>query len=181
MLQFKIDTGADVLVISVQHGLLQSKRWSIKCSQRLTGASQQQLNVYGWFKANLRRNNTKVSQVVNVVSRLQKPAIELTCFRSLGITIPGRTSFGKKWCCDVNKNFTVSLEAESPLHHQDKARSHTIYSQRTKKNCTTTPSESQARTRATKAGAFGSIISKIKEPTEWCSGIMVVPKPNGRT
>ena len=87
-------------------------------------------------------------------------------------------SFGKQCCCNVPKNLSGTQEAETLLHNQDDTRSHTIRSHHTKKNCTTTPHKSQCR--AKEDGAFRSNIKGQNAEREWCSGIVVVTKPNGK-
>ena len=100
-LQFKVDTGADVTVISPQH-YCRVRDGPLRPPQRmLTGAAQQHLDVRGKFKGSLRRNDTEVSQDVYVVMWAPQAATGLTCYRSLGNTNPGKTSFGKQCQCNV--------------------------------------------------------------------------------
>lgn len=84
-LQFKVDTGADVLVIS-SADYCKACDGHLRTPERiLTGSAQQPLHIYGRFKGRLRRRDTELQQDVYVVSGLHRPLLGRPAIEVLGI------------------------------------------------------------------------------------------------
>ena len=177
MLQFKVDTGADVTVISPQH-YCKARDGPLRPPQRmLTGAAQQRLDVYGRFKGNLRRKNTEISQDVYIVNGLHKPLLGRPAIEALGIATL------------VEPILASNVVAMFPKIFQGLGKLKDCYTIKTKPGATpftlTTPRRialpllPKVKAELQRMEQLG-VISKVKEPTEWCSGIVVVPKPNGK-
>ena len=71
-LEFHIDTGADVTMITEK---LYKRPQLQKCTKSLVGPSKEALDVQGQFKGTLTHGNTSVEQEIHVVKGLHKPLI----------------------------------------------------------------------------------------------------------
>ena len=86
---FKIDTGADVMVIpknfysKTHDGPLQSS----DC--QLTGAGQQPFNVQGYFVGQLKHKDVKTEQEIFVVHGLSKPLLGCSAIEACYCVISG--------------------------------------------------------------------------------------------
>jgi len=75
LVEFHIDTGADVTVITEKlYKKLQSPQLQ-KCAKSLVGPSKEVLNVQGQFKGTLAHGNNSAEQDIYVVKGLRKPLI----------------------------------------------------------------------------------------------------------
>ena len=131
------------------------------------------------FKGSLRRNDTEVSQDVYVVSGLHKPLLGRPAIEALGILTL------------VKPVVSSSVIARFPKIFQGLGKLKDCYTIKTKQGATpfalTTPRrialpllpKVKAELHVQRMEQLG-VISKVKEPTDWCSGIVVVPKPNGK-
>ena len=84
-LTFKIDTGADVTVISQSDYNAEKDGPLSPPSKQLTGPSHEALDVCGQFTAQLQRNTMQTMQDVYVVKGLHKPLLGRPAIEALNI------------------------------------------------------------------------------------------------
>ncbi|VDI44150.1 Hypothetical predicted protein [Mytilus galloprovincialis] len=182
-IDFKIDTGADVIVISDSDLKGINNIELIKANKRLNGPGNTNLNVVGKFQCMLETKDKFSVQDIYVVKGLSKPLLGRPAIQALGIIDKVNVSsvnasseannyyrgkypkifngLGKtKWRYTIAlgpdaKPFALSTPHRVPLPLMDKVKAEL--------------------TRMEKLG----VISKVDEPTEWCAGMVVVPKSNG--
>ncbi|CAC5421311.1 unnamed protein product [Mytilus coruscus] len=123
----------------------------MKANKRLSGPGNTNLNVVGKFKCMLETKDKFSVQDIYVVKGLSKPLLGRPAIQALGKT---------KWTYTIAlgldaKPFSLSTPRRVPLPLMDKVKAEL--------------------TRMEKLG----VISKVDEPTEWCAGMVVVPKSNG--
>lgn len=182
-IDFKIDTGADVTVISDSDLKGINNIELIKANKRLSGPGNTNLDVVGKFQCMLETKDKFSVQDIYVVKGLSKPLLGRPAIQALGIIDKVNVSsvnasseannyyrgkypkifngLGKtKWTYTIAvgpdaKPFALSTPRRVPLPLMDKVKAEL--------------------TRMEKLG----VISKVDEPTEWCAGMVVVPKSNG--
>ncbi|CAC5366075.1 unnamed protein product [Mytilus coruscus] len=182
-IDFKIDTGADVTVISDSDLNGINSIELMKANKRLSGPGNTNLNVVGKFQCMLETKDKFSVQDIYVVKGLSKPLLGRPAIQALGIIDKVNVSsvnasseannyyrgkypkifngLGKtKWTYTIAlgpdaKPFALSTPRRVPLPLMDKVKAEL--------------------TRMEKLG----VISKVDEPTEWCAGMVVVPKSNG--
>ena len=174
---FKIDTGADVSVIP-EPVFKQLKGVTLNPpKRRLIGPGQNQLTVVGQFTAKLEDQNSVADEQIYIVKHLQKSllgrpgilALDLIAriqtlqeldkfvirfprlFQGLG-TIQGKYHISLQ---EGAKPFALSAPRRVPL-----------------------PLMPKVKQELQRMEALG-VIKKVEQPTDWCAGIVVVPKSNG--
>ena len=176
--KFKIDTGADVSVISDTTYKALAKKTPLKPAKKsLTGPSSQPLDVCGLFTGTLQHGSCTSSEDIFVVNNLQmsllgRPAIESLrlvsrvntvadqklpymhqdLFQGLG-KIPGKYHIQLK---DDAQPFALSTPRRVALPLQPKVKSELQRMEQLR------------------------VISKVDEPTDWCAWMVVVPKQDGK-
>ena len=164
--EFKIDTGADVSVISDTTYKALAKKTPLKpATKSLTGHSSQPLDVRSHFTGTLQHGSCTFSEDifvaieslrlvsrVNTVADQRLPYMHPDLFGPLG-KIPGKYHIQVK---DDAQLFALSTPRRVTLPLQPKVKS-----------------ELQ---RMEQLG----VISKVNEPTDWCAGMVVVPKQDGK-
>ncbi len=176
--KFKIDTGADVSVISDTTYKALAKKTPLKPAKKsLTGPSSQPLDVCGQFTGALQHGCCTSSEDIFVVNNLQMSLLGCPAINSLRLVsrvnsvadqrlpymhpdlfqclgkIPGKYQIQLK---DTAQPFALSTPRRVALPLQPKVKS-----------------ELQ---RMEELG----VISKVDEPTDWCAGMVVVPKQDGK-
>ncbi|XP_063077523.1 uncharacterized protein K02A2.6-like [Engraulis encrasicolus] len=178
-LTFKLDTGADATVIPSAayserlHGPL------TKASIPLCGPSNEPLQVRGQFNAVMTYKDRTTVQPVYVVQKLATPLLGLPAISDLKLihvvdsVVESENDMKKQYsevftglgCLtgeykiklkDNVKPFALSLPRRVPLPLHDKVK--------------------EELQRMEKMG----VIVPIEEPTDWCAGMVVAPKPNGK-
>ena len=179
--EMKIDTGADVTVIAepLYRARFASTSTLQSTNVKLTGPGRNQLKVKGKFRACVTCHDRSTQQDVFVVqgltrSLLGRPAIEqleiLKRIQSMTIDPPA----------EIQAKFPKLFEGLGKLEGE--------YEIQLKENATpsalATPRRipiplmeavEQELQRMTERG----VISKVEQPTDWCSAMVVVPKPKG--
>ena len=172
---FKIDTGADVTVIPESYysethdGPLQ------RTQRKLTGAGQQSLNVQGY----LRHNDTETKQEIFVVHGLSKPLLGRPAIEAMSIVLLVEP-------VTLQQN---SIIQKFPRVFQGLGRLKDSYSIKLHSNsqpyALTTPRRiaipllPKVEAELKRMQQLG-VIEKVEQPTSWCSGMVVVPKANGK-
>ena len=182
--QFKIDTGADVTVIPSK--FLEGHRVLQNPNRVLYGPGQNPLPVKGKFKAKLRayvNGQEKLSQEeIYVVQGLRQALLGRQAVENLNLAT--RSSVDA-----IKENTAREIRTKYPKLFNGLGKLQSNYTIQMKENATpfslTTPRRvplpllPKVRDELQRMESLG-VIKPINEPTEWCSGIVVVPKPNGR-
>ena len=174
--EFKIDTGADVTVLPENEYLAKRDGPLTQVSERLSGASQQPLHVCGMISAKLQWKDNETRQKVYVVrgfrtALLGKPAIE-----ALGVVTLVQPILKE----DVEKEFSDLFEGLGRLrdNYQIKLKEGAQPFSLTTPRRVAVPLLPKVKAELQRMENM-DVISKIEKPTEWCAGMVVVPKPNG--
>ena len=175
--EFKLDTGANVSVIPTQ--LFESLK--IDTTQpteaKLTGAGSQPLAVQGKFEANLQNKARSSKQTVYVASTLSKPLLGKPAIESLNLI--SRVDIVDKDSCKANypELFTGLglMTGEYKIRLKPDSTPYAITTPR-RVALLLIPKVKDELKRMQSMG----VITKINEPTEWCAGIVAVPKPNNK-
>lgn len=178
---FKIDTGADVTVLpphlASTYPLKESKA-------KLFGANKTRLNVLGQFEATLSYKKRSITQSLFVVENLQQPLLGRDAIQSLKIIqlinqavlkddmakdVSAYTEFPGLWkgLGTIPGEYTISLNENSKPFAITAPRKIPIPLRKTVE---------EELCRMQKDG----IIQPIEEPTDWCSPMTCVYKPNGK-
>ena len=179
VVNFKIDTGADVTVISEKEYDSAKDGPLTSASKTLNGPSQETLDVQGQFIAQLQRTDTKAktTQEIYVVKGLTKPLLGRPAITALNLVafvgniqlqevmekfptlFTGLGRLKDSYCIKLKQGaqpFALSAPRRIPIPLLPKVK--------------------QELDRMTKLG----VITEVTEPTEWCAGMVIVPKPNGQ-
>ena len=177
---FKIDTGADVTVIpDTIYSALRPVPPLEKSPKILCGPANTKLPVQGCFKAKIQKNENITEQEIFVVTGarqalLGRPAIEslniVQKMNAIGVTKNYKEKFphlfkglGKL----DGPDYKIKLKPDAKPYALSTPR-------RVPVPLLTKVKEELARMEQMQ------IISKVDEPTEWCAGMVVVPKSNGK-
>ena len=175
-IEFKIDTGADVTVIPESNHDATRDGPLAPPGRSLSGPSQQTLDVLGQFSGRLNRNDTEVKQDIFVIHGLQKallgrPAIE--CLKIVSQVEQVQTT-------DTIDRFPQLFSGLGRLkeRYKIKLRSDAKPFALSTPRRIAVPLLPKVKAELQRMENLG-VISKIDTPTEWCAGMVVVPKPNG--
>ena len=184
-MRFKIDTGADVTVIPEPLYLQTGIGNLQKSSRQLFGPGQSKLSVKGVIKGNLKTGNGKEStQEIYVVENLKEPLLGRPAIDALNL---------------VQKVDLVNSDDSTRIEHEVKTMYPNLFKGLGELEgefsikltpgstpCAITtprrvalplmPKVKEELQRMEKLG----VISKGDIPTDWCAGMVVVPKPDGR-
>ena len=176
---FKIDTGADVTVIPESvYKKLKPTPTLIRSSKTLFGPAHTTLPVLGCFMGVIKRGEESSSQKIFVVNGplltlLGRPAIE---------TLKIVQTVNAVEAEEVKEKFPNLFKGLGKLDGPDyviklkpDAKPHAISTPRR----VPVPLLSKVKEELSRMEQM-EIISKVDEPTEWCAGMVVVPKANGK-
>ena len=174
---FKIDTGADVTVIPESYYESKHDVPLQSAEHSLTGAGQQPLEVQGQFMGHLRYNNLETEQKIFVIQGLSRPllgrpAIEALAIVSVVEPIMTLEKIAEKFpqlfqgLGKLKDNYSIKLQSNSQPYALTMPRRVAI------------PLLPKVETELQRMLQLG-VIEKVTQPTEWCSGMVVVPKSNG--
>ena len=174
---FKIDTGADVTVISdklhkkIRDGPLKP------ATRPLIGPSQNPLTVLGHFVTKHESKDRTTTDTIYVVKNLRTPLVGRPAIQKLQLiswiknVVWDKTQVTTQFpelfegLGRISGNYRIQLEGN--------AKPYSVHTPR-RISIPLLPKVKQELARMEKLG----VISKIDEPTDWCSGMVVVPKPN---
>lgn len=175
---FKMDTGAEVTAISeVTHKHLGKPELDTP-SKVLHGPSRQPLSVMGVFKGNLTYGNRSSEQPVFVVRGLRSNLLGLPAITALHLAARVDATFATEE--DVREKFPSvfrglgSLGEKYEIRLKPDAKPHALFTPRH----VPLPLRSKVKEELARMESLG-VISKVDEPTPWCSGIVIVPKKAG--
>ncbi|XP_034038462.1 golgin subfamily A member 3 [Thalassophryne amazonica] len=175
-IDFKLDTGADVT--SIPEGLYSPDRDGKlqKPKKTLLGPGSYPLNVKGCFGAQLVVKGHSVSQEVYLVSGLVQPLLSRPACEALGLvyrvnTVTESEIDFRAAYPDVFKDLGMLKE---PYHIELEQGAIPVALSAPRR--IPLPLRDAVRTELHRMEEMG-VISKVTEPTEWCSGIVVIPRP----
>ena len=177
--EFKIDTGADVSVISESTYKALNREMSLMpASKSLTGPSCQPLNVCGQFTGTLRHVAYTSKEEIFVVKTLQMSLLGCPAIEALGLV--SRVNM----VGDQRQHYTAKypelfqgLGKIPGTHHiqlKDDAKPFALSSPRR----VALPLQPKVKAELQRMEQLG-VVSKVDDPTDWCAGVVVVPKPDG--
>ena len=172
---FKLDTGAEVTAISQQTFESLDKPRLSKAEKILYGPSKQLLDVTGQFMAKLSKGKITTTQQVFVINGLKNnllglPAItQLNLVARVGETTDIRSQIVQKYSPMFQG--LGNLGCEYTIKLKPGASPHSIFAPRH----VPLPLRSKVKEELEKMESMG-VISRVDEPTEWCAGMVVVPK-----
>ena len=174
---FHIDTGAEVSVITeTVHEEIGSPPLS-SARQTLRGPSNSVLPVKGMFSATIDRDGQLTKQDIYVAQKLHKPLLGRPAIQALGLVQRVREVQAKH--VDPVQQFPTlfrglgKLPGEYTIKLQDGAKPYALATPR-RVPIPLMKSVKEELERMEKLG----VISKINSPTDWCAGMVVVPKSN---
>ena len=174
---FKIDTGAEVSVIpETVFKQLQGVTLN-HAGRRLVGPGQNQLEVLGQFTAKLKYQNSAADEQIYVVRQLQKSLLGQPGILALDIVT--RIQYLQevdKFVIRFPKLFRGlgTIQGEYHISLQDGAKPFSLSTPRR----VPLPLMPKVKLELQRMEELG-VIKKVEQPTDWCAGIVVVPKSNG--
>ena len=176
--KFLIDTGAEVTVIS-KHLLKEIPNISIQPSDRtLRGPSQEKLPAEGRFRVQMKIDEREVEQDIYVVSKLHQPLLGRPAIAALELVARVRA------CQHAIDPFSLfpelfeglgKPEGEYTIQLKEEATPFALNTPRR----VPIPQMDAVQEELSRMESEG-VISRVEEPTDWCAGMVVVPKTDGR-
>ena len=176
--KFHIDTGAEVTVINDSvHEKVGSPSLT-QSDQTLRGPSNQSLPVKGKFLAHFQYGGITTEQNCYVVTDLSRPLLGRPTIEQLNLL--ARVQTVQEMLTPIQKfpKLFTGLGKLPGQYHIKLIGGAKPYSLNVPRRVAVPlmPAVKQELIRMEKLG----VIARIQEPTEWCSGMVVVPKPNGQ-
>ena len=183
--RFKIDTGADVTVIPESLYLQTGMGKLQKSSRELFGPGQSKLSVKGVIKGNLKTGSGKTTtQEIYIVETLKEPLLGRPAIDALNLVQKVET---------IHSNHSASIEQEAKTMYSKLFKGlgelegefsikltpgSTPYAITTPRRVAL-PLMPKVKEELQRMENLG-VISKVDISTDWCAGMVVVPKPDGR-
>ena len=179
--ELKIDTGADVSVIP-ESMLANLKGVTLSpTSKALYGPGNHALKVLGKFTAELRLDKNTIKEEIFVVSWLKNPLLGRPVIKSLNLL--------SRVCAIDSEAFDI-ISAHQKLFHglgnlkgeyRIQLRSDAQpFALSTPRRVAIPRMSKKRKKKELEAMEKSGIISKVNQPTDWCSAMVVVPKNDGR-
>lgn len=175
-IKFKVDTGAEVTVITedvvTQLGIHKTLR---PTKRLLCGPDGNKLPVAGEVSVRMKHGEHSITQTVYVLRRLQQSLLGLPAIRALRLltqvdqiksSVPERYPSLFKGLGTFNREYEIKIKQN--------AQPHALYTART----VSLPLRQKVKDELDRMVELG-VISQVHEPTEWCAGMVVVPKKSG--
>ena len=186
-LEFKIDSGADVTAIPEKE--YSERLGAVETTQGdLLGPSRSPITVTGKFYSDIIVDNALTSQEIYVVPGLEEPLLGRAAIQDLKLLqvnpkVNMCSMYEKKREAKLNPHeefpelFTGlgELKDDYKIELMDNAKPYALTTPR-RIAIPQIPLVEQELKRMEAEG----VISKVEKPTDWCCGIVVVPKPNGK-
>ena len=178
--QFKLDTGAEVSAISERdYKRLPLPRPKLDPpTQMLHGPTRQSLKVLGQFSSTLSHKGEASKQTIFVVQGLQRNLLSLPAIKSLQLVSQVDAIASNNY--EVPKRFTPlfhglgDLEDLYDIKLKEDAQPLAIFTPRNMP----IPLRAKVKEELDRMESAG-VISRVSQPTQWCSGMVVVPKQSG--
>ena len=179
VIQFKLDTGAEVTAISPDtYKSLHSVELH-KSEKILSGPSRKALTVMGQFQGHFIYKMRTALQLVYVVDGLKTNLLGLPTITALNLAarIDALTGVSEQ---DIPKQFPLlfkglgKLGEEYHIQFKPEAKPFAIYTPRH----VPLPLRDEVRKELDRMESLG-VISRVDQPTPWCAGMVIGPKKNG--
>ena len=170
---FKIDTGADVTVISDADYNKGTDGPLSTCSKQLSGPSREALDVCGQFTRQLQRNSVSTTQEIYVIHGLHTPLLGKPAIKALQLL----TFLNRIKLDDIIKQFPTLFTGLGRLKDSYKIKLKagvTPYALSVPQRVAV-PLLQMVKLEIEHMVKMG-VITEITEPTEWCAGMVVSPK-----
>ncbi|CAB4011562.1 Transposon Ty3-I Gag-Pol poly [Paramuricea clavata] len=178
--KFKLDTGASVCVLSDSVPWLEGITLE-KPQQTLRGPGGSKLKVMGTFMATMKYRQSKVQELVYVIRNQPCSLLSKKVCVQLGLVKLNDVGEVIQSPPDFRKEFPGLFEGLGKLkteHHItlcDDATPFCLYNPRKVPHPLIPKVEAELQSMLKQ-----NVISPVTVPTEWCSGMVCVPKPNGK-
>ena len=177
---FGIDTGADVTVISEQAFNNFSDVSLRLTNETLSGPERQQLRVRGKFNAKVTQNGLSSYQDIFVVKSLFQPLLGWPAIQALNL-VHIESNVGKDNASKYRDKFPSLFQGLGKFGEEYSIK----MKQDFKPFCLSTPRRvplplQNEVIKQLKEMEDTGVISPVTSPTEWCSGMVVVPKKSGK-
>ena len=179
--KFSIDTGADVTVIPEYVYQQAAGRINLQpTSRKLCGPSHYALSVMGKCVVKLKKGSRETEETVYVVRSLHRPLLGRPAIESLRL-VKRVNAIGSKTSDNIKQQFPKlftglgKLEGNYHICLKPGAKPYSLTTPRR----VAVPLLPQVKKELTRMEQLG-VIKKIEEPTEWCAGLVVVPKQSGK-
>ena len=174
-MSFKIDTGAEVTVISDKALESLSVKELQSSTKRLCGPDRRPLAVMGEFPASLSYKDRSCTQSVYVVKKLQQNLLGLPAIWALNLLT--QVDAVQKSVPDQYPDLFTGL-GTFPNSYEIKmkpdAQPFALFTPRN----VPLPLRKKVEEELSRMESLG-VISRVSEPTQWCVGMVVVPKKSG--
>ncbi|KAL5503306.1 hypothetical protein EMCRGX_G010234 [Ephydatia muelleri] len=179
--RFKIDTGADVTVIP-ESVFKRIRNANLMHSDRiLCGPAKNALHVIGQFNATLKHRGGVTSEEVYVVRGLQTPLIGLPAIKALGLVVRVCATESGDYATRILNSYPDLFTGLGTLGEEYKiclrphAQPFALYTPRR----VALPLMNAVKEELERMVELG-VIRPVQEATEWCAGMVVVPKADGK-
>jgi hypothetical protein len=174
---FKLDSGADVTVVSqtVLNNIFSGTQQPVlqKAEKLLCGPGRNPLDVSGFVRLQLRRGTKQTAEKVYAVKNLRTPLLGRPAIVALGLLIrvdsiemENIKACYPKLCSDlgeIQQPYAIKLKPGAVPFSVKTPRRIPI------------PLVGKVKEELQRMESLG-VISRVEEPTEWCAGMVVMPK-----
>jgi len=175
---FKLDTGAEVTAISNETYQICHEPPIETTTRPVFGPAQQKLPVVGTARVKLEYRGVSTEQQVYAIEDLKVNLLGLPAIRKLNIVhrlnaLDTTTTVMSRFPTVFTGLGTLGAEYKIELH--EGAVPYCLFTPRT----VPIPQRPKVKAELERMESAG-VISKVSKPTEWCAGIVVVPKKTGK-
>ena len=174
-----IDTGVEVTVISEEtHNAIGNPPLAL-ARRSLKGPSNHTLPVKGCLTAKLQWGDKETLQEVYVVERLHRQLLGRPAIEALGLV--ARTGAVSTQSQQLLSEFSALFKGLGKLNHPYtiKLRPDAVPFSQAVVRRVAIPLLQQVKRELERMEELG-VIARVEQPTDWCAGLVVVPKPNGK-
>ena len=172
---FKLDTGAEVTAVSEETFKMLPKTPLKQPEKKLFGPSHQPLNVLGQFTGKLLTENHLYQDDIYVVRGLRNNLLGLPAMAGLQLVQRLCSTEAESDIFPKVFNGLGTFGAEYTIKMEDGATPYALYTPRN----VPIPLREKVKDELDRMEAMG-VTTKISEPTQWCAGMVVVPKKSGK-
>ena len=175
-IQFKIDTGADLSVVPEYVFKKLKNIKLVKADKILFGPGQKQLQVLGKFKCELKAKSAKSNQELYVVKGLRNSLLGRRAIQSLGLLLKSDV----KNVDTVQEQYSelFSGSGKTDWEYTIKLKPGNVPFALSTPRRVPLPLMEKVKKELQRMENMG-VISRVDKPTNWCSGMVVVPKSDG--
>ena len=179
-IKFKLDTGADVTVIGDSiYSRIFSNTNLLRTHKKLFGPCKSKLHCLGILQAKLRLNGKSCDEDVYVVENLETPLLGRSA--CLALDTVAKVGTVTQSADNIKARFPNVFSGLGCMDGEYEIKmtpSHEPFNQTTPRRVPI-PLLPKVKDELDRMETMG-VIEKVDAPTEWCSPIVVVPKPNGK-